>query len=179
MILDLNEPTEKLPTSILFWLCDISKWSELTVAFAHAGEIDIAVANAGISEETDYFGDTFDEAGVMLEPKYAALEVNFCAVVNFVKLALSYFRMRKCHGSIVIISSATAYAPEQSLAVYSACKLATTDVPKGVMIPHASLVNLIQQRYHGALIIHQSKRILLLFSIAFDGRSILSRKLPF
>ncbi|KAH6674974.1 short chain dehydrogenase reductase [Halenospora varia] len=125
LILDINAPTEPLPPNTEYYRCDISKWKDLAVAFKYAGNIDIAVANAGVSENFNYFEDTFDEkTGALLEPACPVLEVNLRSVLNFVKLALSHFRERKCPGSIVITSSATAYAPEQSLPVYSACKLA-------------------------------------------------------
>lgn len=128
LILDINKPTEGLPAKIEYRRCNIGKWDELVSAFKHAGNIDIAVANAGISEETNYFADTFDEnTGALQEPKYAVVDVNLKAVLNFVKLALSHFRSRECRGSIVITSSATAYSPEQSLPVYSACKLAVSE----------------------------------------------------
>jgi hypothetical protein len=129
LILDLNPPNEALPSAIEYRKCDISQWAELKCAFLHAGNIDIAVANAGVSEDRDYFADTFDEDGELLEllePAYPVVEVNLKAVFNFVKLSLSHFRKRKCQGSIVITSSATAYSPEQSLPVYSACKLAVS-----------------------------------------------------
>ncbi|KAJ5874095.1 short chain dehydrogenase reductase family [Penicillium soppii] len=124
LILDLNSPLEALPSAIEYRKCDISQWAELKSAFLQAGNIDIAVANAGVSEDRDYFADTFDEEGELLEPAYPVMEVNLKAVFNFVKLSLSHFRKRKSQGSIVITSSATAYSPEQSLPVYSACKLA-------------------------------------------------------
>jgi NAD(P)-dependent dehydrogenase (short-subunit alcohol dehydrogenase family) len=126
LILDINPPLESLTSAIEYRKCDISKWAELKSAFAHAGNIDIAVANAGVSEDRDYFADTFDEESELLEPTYLVMEVNVRAVFNFVKLSLSHFRKRKCPGSIVITSSATAYSPEQSLPVYSACKLAVS-----------------------------------------------------
>ncbi|KAL4767278.1 short chain dehydrogenase reductase [Aspergillus nidulans var. acristatus] len=122
--LDINPPPKSLGSEIEYRQCDVSKWSDLLEAFKQAGDIDIAVSNAGVSEETDYFADTFGNDDELLEPTYRVLDVNLRAVLNFTKLALSHFRRRKCEGSIVITSSATAYAPEQSLPVYSASKLA-------------------------------------------------------
>ncbi|KAH8807829.1 short chain dehydrogenase reductase [Xylogone sp. PMI_703] len=132
--------------------------SELIDAFAYAGDIDIAISNAGVSEEGDYFADTFDDAGNLLEPAYSVVEVNFRAVVSFTKLALSHFRKRKSQGSIVITSSSTAYWPEQSLPVYSATKLAlvgliralrSTVVRDNITInavaPAATITNLLPQ----------------------------------
>lgn len=126
--LDINPPPESLGSEIEYRQCDVSKWSDLLEAFKQAGDIDIAVSNAGVSEETDYFADTFGNDDELLEPTYRVLDVNLRAVLNFTKLALSHFRRRKCEGSIVITSSATAYAPEQSLPVYSASKLAVCHV---------------------------------------------------
>lgn len=59
-----------------------------------------------------------------MEPTYPVLEVNLKAVLNFVKLAWSKMRKQGTGGSIVLTTSATAYAPEQSLPVYAAGKLA-------------------------------------------------------
>lgn len=123
--LDVNPPLGEQPKGVEFRQCDVSSWKSLAAAFLHAGDVDIAVSNAGISEETDAFADSFDEStGDLLEPDYRVLDVNLRAVANFTKLAISHFRQRACPGSIVITSSATAYAPEQSLPIYSGSKLA-------------------------------------------------------
>lgn len=126
--LDINPPPDATHGSVEYRHCDMTNWKGLKDAFKYAGDIDIAVSNAGISEETDYFVDTFDPSTQeLLEPEYRILDVNMRAVFNFTKLALSNFRQRKHPGSIVITSSATAYAPEQSLPVYSASKLAVRE----------------------------------------------------
>lgn len=128
--LDLNPPEKESQApkngTIEYRHCDVSSWEQLTAAFQYAGNIDIAVANAGICEETNYFEDAFDSVtGNLIEPEYRVLDVNIRAVCNFTKLALSHFRKNpERAGSIVINSSATAYAPEQSLPVFSASKLA-------------------------------------------------------
>lgn len=85
----------------------------------------LAFANAGISEHTDYFQDELGDDGLLAEPKYnELLDVNLRAVINFVKLSASAMRRQGTGGSIVITTSATAYAPEQSLPVYAGAKLA-------------------------------------------------------
>lgn len=128
--LDLNPPEKgsQAPKNgtIEYRHCDVSSWEQLTAAFQYAGNIDIAVANAGICEETNYFEDAIDSVtGNLIEPEYRVLDINIRAVCNFTKLALSHFRKHpERAGSIVINSSATAYAPEQSLPVFSASKLA-------------------------------------------------------
>ena len=130
-ILDLKPPSPDtpLPPNCTFVRTDVTRWGDLVSAFQAAGEVDIAIANAGISETTNTFGPapTPLPAGVALpEPSYPVLDINLRAVLNVVKLALHYFRTQgpRRAGSIVITASATAYAPEQSLPVYSAAKLA-------------------------------------------------------
>ncbi|KAL8746778.1 MAG: hypothetical protein Q9190_001257 [Brigantiaea leucoxantha] len=122
-ILDLSPPDEALPPNTTFIQCNIASWSALLSAFKTAGHVDICVANAGVSEETNYFKDTFDAEGELEEPKYRVMDVNYRAVVNFVKISLSYLRRQGTGGSIVLTTSATAYAPEHSLPVYSMSKL--------------------------------------------------------
>ncbi|EMD59096.1 hypothetical protein GGP41_000426 [Bipolaris sorokiniana] len=131
--LDINPPPGEQPEGIEFYQCDISSWASLLGAFQYAGNIDIAVSNAGVSEEVDYFADTFDHStGGLIEPEYQVLDINLRAVANFIKLSISHFRRRACQGSIVITSSATAYAPEQSLPVYSGSKLALVGIMRAL-----------------------------------------------
>jgi len=125
-VLDRNVPRTALPPGIAFVQCDQAHWKDLSTAFKHAQKVDIAIANAGVSEERNYFEDTFDEQGDLLEPSRAVVDVNLVGTFNFCKLALSSMRRHGTGGSIVITSSATAYAPEHSLPVYSACKLAVS-----------------------------------------------------
>lgn len=122
-ILDLNEPEDTIPPGVTFVKCNTTSWSELKDAYKQAGHVDIAIANAGVSEEQDYFEDQFDSAGELVEPKYNVIDVNFRGVLMFTKLAVSYMRRQNSGGSIVITASATAYAPEQNLPIYSATKL--------------------------------------------------------
>jgi NAD(P)-dependent dehydrogenase (short-subunit alcohol dehydrogenase family) len=92
---------------------------------AAVGRVDFAFANAAVTEQGDYFSDVFDEDGQLCEPDasfHRVLDVNLKAVVYFVKMARSMMRRHGTHGSIVITTSATAYAPEQSLPVYAAAK---------------------------------------------------------
>ncbi|KAH8746644.1 short chain dehydrogenase reductase [Hyaloscypha finlandica] len=122
-VLDLNRPQEDIPR-IQFHQCNVTNWSELRAAFNEIGQIDYAFANAGVSEETDYFADQLDSEGMLAEPTYGVVDVNMRGVYNVVKLAWSRMRADQTQGSIVITTSATGYAPEQSLPVYSSGKLA-------------------------------------------------------
>lgn len=173
--LDLNPPEEgsQAPKNgtIEYRRCDVSSWEQLTAAFHYAGNIDIAVANAGICEETNYFEDAFDSVtGNLIEPEYRVLDINIRAVCNFTKLALSHFRKHSERaGSIVINSSATAYAPEQSLPVFSASKLAVRiyfTSPFSPWRPHLSdlirLLSCFSSSASSALcVLHSVARILL------------------
>lgn len=122
-VLDINQPETDTP-GIRFHKCDITKWSDLRAIFTDIGHVDYVFANAGVSEETDYFADQLDSDGLLAEPTYAVLDVNLRGVYNVIKLAWSQMRANKTHGSIVVTTSATAYSPEQSLPVYSSGKLA-------------------------------------------------------
>lgn len=135
-IIDVNPPEEDV-SNIRFHKCDITKWSELRAIFQEVGHIDYAFANAGVSEETNYFADQFDSDGLLVEPTYAVLDVNLRGVYNVIKLAWSQMRADKTHGSIVITTSATAYSPEQSLPVYSSGKLAVSTQSGWNMQPRA------------------------------------------
>ncbi|MCJ1314164.1 hypothetical protein MMC25_007844 [Agyrium rufum] len=124
-IVDIVEPEKPLPERTTFIHCDVTSWCDVRSAFSQAGDVDIAIANAGISEEENYLEDELDEHGDLKEPEYRVIEVNYRAVLNFVKLAVRAMKQKADPGGqIVITSSATAYAPEQSLPVYSASKLA-------------------------------------------------------
>ena len=81
-------------------------------------------ANAGISENPP-LSENFelDDNGLPLEPQYPVLDVNFRAVLNVIKLSWSIMKTSQQGGSIVLTSSATAYAPEHLLLVYSSVKL--------------------------------------------------------
>jgi len=124
-VLDLKPPDESLastdnitsasPGAIEFTKCDITGWLSLRKIFATVGNVDIAVGNAGISQEYSYFTNTLDSNGELEEPAYYVVEVNYRAVLNFVKLSLSAFHRQAPGGSLVLTRSAAAYSAEQSL----------------------------------------------------------------
>lgn len=129
-ILDIHPPeeSESLPPAITYHKCNVGSWAELRDLFNQVGKVDFVFANAGVSEETNYFDDTFGQDGLLEEPRYGIMGVNFYGVLNTVKLAYSSMRRNGVAGSIVITTSATAYSPENSLPVYSAAKLAVSSV---------------------------------------------------
>ncbi|KAI1818686.1 short chain dehydrogenase reductase [Poronia punctata] len=101
-------------------IVDVSNWDQLAAAFKDIGKVDIAIANAGISEDFDFFTNIASPDSP--EPKYRCIDINLKAVINFVHLALSAFKKQGDGGSIVLTTSATGYSPEHSLPVYSATK---------------------------------------------------------
>ena len=140
-VLDLTKADADGPpnhSNINFSICDVASWTELLAAFERIGHVDIAVANAGVSQEADYFADSFTSDGKLEEPKYEVLNVNLRAVLNFVKLSLSAFQKQGPGGSLVITASSTALSPEQSLPVYSATKLGVVGFVRALRstIPH-------------------------------------------
>jgi NAD(P)-dependent dehydrogenase (short-subunit alcohol dehydrogenase family) len=126
-ILDRNPPpVDTLSPNILYHHCDISSWTLLRSKFEDIGRIDYVFANAGVTESTNYFSENFDGDGKLEEPTYDVLSVNLRATLNVIKLAWSSMKKFGVEGSIVVTTSATAYAPEQSLPVYSGGKLAVS-----------------------------------------------------
>ena len=127
--MDINPPDSQqwlLETGSEYIHCDVTSWTDLRHAFNSLKHVDKVFANAGISEHNNFLEDIVDSDGALREPSYEVLDVNVRAVFNTVKLAWSAMRRQKSGGSIVITTSATAYAPEQSLPVYSASKLAVS-----------------------------------------------------
>lgn len=108
--------------------CDVRVWEQLRAVFDAVGRVDYVFANAGITESdgVDFFADGLDGAGKLAEPQWKAIfEVNVFGVLNAVKLAVSSMRRHKvAAGSIVVTTSATAYAPEHNLPVYVTSKTA-------------------------------------------------------
>ena len=83
-------------------------------------------ANAGVPEREHYFDDRLDDDGLLLEGPSSVIDVNLKGMLNIIKLSWYTMKKEKIQGSIVITTSATAYVPWQSLAVYSSVKLAVS-----------------------------------------------------
>lgn len=96
-------------------------------AFQAVGHVDMVFANAGISERKNYFTENLDENGNLEEPPSTLIDVNLTGVLYAIKLSWFAMKKQKTGGSIVITTSATAYVPWQSLAVYSSVKLAVSE----------------------------------------------------
>jgi NAD(P)-dependent dehydrogenase (short-subunit alcohol dehydrogenase family) len=125
--IDVQPPTiQQQRPEIEYVKCDQSSWSELLITFKRWPQIDIVVANGGVTEYPNYFDDVFDEQGELEEPCQAVFRVNLIGTINVCKLAMSRMRKQESGGSIVITSSATALMPEHSLPVYGACKAAVS-----------------------------------------------------
>lgn len=79
--LDINSPTEPdqdVDNRIAHHYCDVSHWQDLVSGFNQAGDIDVAVSNAGVSEETDFLADLTHNTATNqpLKPDYPVLDVN-------------------------------------------------------------------------------------------------------
>ncbi|KAI1360475.1 short chain dehydrogenase reductase [Xylaria arbuscula] len=126
--IDVKEPSadEKLEElrNLYFHCCDVSRWADLRTTFDNIGRVDSVFANAGVTEEPHFFDDLYDNAGQLAEPSRGLLDVNLNGALYTIKLAWNSMRRHKKEGSIVITTSASGYAPEQSLPVYSGGKLA-------------------------------------------------------
>ncbi|RYP59904.1 hypothetical protein DL769_008346 [Monosporascus sp. CRB-8-3] len=137
-ILDIKTETEsdlsREQGFIQYHRCDIASWTDLRAAFDTIGQVDIAIANAGVSEEqhTSYFDDTLDGEGKLAQPSWSVIDVNYRAVLDFVKLAWSGMRRRRIEGSIVITTSVSSYMAEQALPVYSSGKAALIALVRGL-----------------------------------------------
>jgi len=88
--------------------------------------VDLVFANAGIGETTNYFTDNLDSHGNLQEPSSTLMDVNLRGMLYTIKLAWFAMKQQKSGGSIVLTTSATAYVPWQSLAVYTSVKLAAS-----------------------------------------------------
>ncbi|KAE8143639.1 nonribosomal peptide synthetase 11 [Aspergillus pseudotamarii] len=58
---------------------------------------------------------------------------------------------------------------KQSDLIYIIFTSGTTGKPKGVMVSHGSAAHLVQQNFPGAMTVYPGTRVLLFFSVAFDG----------
>ncbi|QRD91195.1 short chain dehydrogenase/ reductase [Aspergillus flavus] len=139
-LLDVRAPQEGLPLNSQYIECDITKWADILAAFEIAGDvIDILVANAGVSEEVNYFEDTFDSEGKLVEPGYNVIEVNLRGTINVIKVGLSIMRLRKTAGSIVITT------PWQLIGLMRALRatLPLDNITINTVAPAATLTGLI------------------------------------
>ncbi|KAI1264696.1 NAD(P)-binding protein [Xylariaceae sp. FL1019] len=106
-----SEIVAELP-SLRYRQCNVASWRDLLQAFEAAGSVDIAIANAGVSEEqhSDYFEDRFDSEGKLVQSSWTVLDVNYRAVLDFVKIAWSNMRKHQTEGSIVITTNSSGKA---------------------------------------------------------------------
>ncbi|KAI1206779.1 NAD(P)-binding protein [Annulohypoxylon truncatum] len=132
-VIDINEPSGADPghpepwqswEAFHFHRCDITSWAEQLAVFDSIGRVDMVFANAGAGEQHDDFAHESVAEG--REPSYAHLvDVNLIGTLHTVTLARRSMRQHAVtQGSVVITISALAYAPEQSLPVYTASKIA-------------------------------------------------------
>ncbi len=136
-------------SNLSYRTCDVTSWAELRSAFQAVGHVDLVFSNAGVGETTNYFTDTIDGDGNLQEPPSTIMDVNLTGMLYTIKLAWFAMKQQKSGGSIVLTTSATAYVPWQSLAVYTSVKLAVSTLICSLMrrqgsdvFGHASLSEL-------------------------------------
>ncbi|KAI9653413.1 MAG: hypothetical protein M1821_007078 [Bathelium mastoideum] len=121
---------ETVPKEAVYINGDITSWQRMREIFLsgkYFTRIDMCFVNAGISEDlgNSLINDAYEPTtGNLLEPNYDVIDVNFKGTLNVIKLTLHLMKKQASGGRIVITSSATGYAPEQVLPVYSASKAA-------------------------------------------------------
>ena len=127
-ILDVKTPGEgPIPSDIKFHKCDITHWATLRAVFQTIGVFQLVFANAGSYDcDQKYERDDYDDTGLLQRPDYSFLDLNLRATLDVIKLSRAMMRRQGTQGSIVLTSSATGYAPEISLPVYSAIKSAVS-----------------------------------------------------
>jgi len=140
IISDVNPPKEGsgLPSSVLFKRCDVTKWDDLMELFKYAneqfGEINYVCANAGLIEVPEStFADIVDDKGVLLEPKYKTIQVNYIGVVNTCKIAVHWMRKQPKESDKCILITASRGSYLGGLApIYISTKAAVLGLMRGL-----------------------------------------------
>ncbi|KAI1504002.1 15-hydroxyprostaglandin dehydrogenase [Biscogniauxia marginata] len=140
-ILDLNnesglgvaaEISSQYPQAIVtFKKADVTSWQALATAFKEIhhehGRVDVAIANAGISEQGISSLAVLDESEPS-QPNLKTLDVNLTGVIYTVKLAIHYIQKNTpdtstgSRGSIICTASNAGLYPFPSAPLYGASK---------------------------------------------------------
>ena len=68
-VLDVSEANaDEAVEGLHLHQCDVSSWAELRAAFVTVGPVDYVFANAAVTEQRDYFADSFDDDGQLCAP---------------------------------------------------------------------------------------------------------------
>ncbi|KAL1961704.1 hypothetical protein VTN77DRAFT_1308 [Rasamsonia byssochlamydoides] len=118
---------------------NVTVWAEMVDLFETAreafnnGRIDIAIANAGLMERTNFLDENLDEEGKLAEPNYAVVDVNLKGALNTTKLALHYFKKNigPPGGALVLVSSISGYFGGRDVLQYKASKHGVIGVMRG------------------------------------------------
>lgn len=111
IIFDLQEPN--FPT--IFQIVDVSKESEIVIAFQSINTLDILVNNAGV-----YFQSSIEETTEEQLEKILNINIKSAFLVSKHSLPL----IKKSHGTIINISSCLGLVPEPEAPAYCATKAA-------------------------------------------------------
>ncbi|KAI8948121.1 hypothetical protein F4801DRAFT_558348 [Xylaria longipes] len=95
--------------------CDITVWKDLRRIFAKIGPVDFVFANAGVTETSNYFSDVLDGDGQLAEPDWKrVVDVKLVQCTQYSETGMEHDRAHETVGSIVITTSAVAYAPSNA-----------------------------------------------------------------
>ncbi|OCK76498.1 NAD(P)-binding protein [Lepidopterella palustris CBS 459.81] len=117
---------------------DISSWDDLVNVFASTltkfGQIDVVVANAGISEPRgQYFNLKVDDGGKPQPLELSVVDVDIKGTMYTAALGCHYMK----GGSIVLVTSLAGYMGVPQMPNYSASKHAATGLLRSLAVPAA------------------------------------------
>jgi NAD(P)-dependent dehydrogenase (short-subunit alcohol dehydrogenase family) len=170
VIADLSEENGKkvqqeTSGSTTFVRCDVTSWDDQLAAFKKAkefspnNEIDIVVANAGISTRDEIFANDI-EKDEPEKPKIPVVDVNANGVLWTTKLAIFYFRKQnatnKRDRSLILQASLAGYLDLIGAPQYTSSKFFVRGLLRSLRqseIKHGIRVNLIAPWYDWKLVI--------------------------
>ncbi|KAF2194919.1 NAD(P)-binding protein [Zopfia rhizophila CBS 207.26] len=128
LINSLSDPSRGMfyPTNIVDWNDMKALYQKTTEQF---GQVDIAIANAGMMESKGFFDFEEDEKGELKEPveAYQVIDVNLKGTMNTLRLAMYTMKLNRpdsdgARGSIVLIASTSGYFGGTGVVSYIASK---------------------------------------------------------
>ncbi|KAL3426635.1 hypothetical protein PVAG01_00144 [Phlyctema vagabunda] len=122
----------------LFKQCDISSWDEQKRVFEgvyrETGDIDIVVANAGISERGNFLSR---DSGEPEKPNLTTLDVDLTGTLYTIKLAIHYMRKKSTaqKGTIICTASNAGIYPFPIAPLYATSKHAVIGAVRSLARP--------------------------------------------
>ncbi|KAL3426634.1 hypothetical protein PVAG01_00143 [Phlyctema vagabunda] len=126
---DLLANAQSSDGTVDFVKTDVSNYESVLRLFDYAfkkhGQVDIAIANAGISEEGDYFDPSLDLESVKQKPSTRTIDVDLNGVLFFARIAAVYLKQGAQPNqdkSLVLVSSAAGFTEAPGIFAYAAAK---------------------------------------------------------